>query len=117
LVLRPGVAALASRFPDCRVLSVAVEYTFWLDQKPEAFLRVREIARPAPVSTTSWHRAIAHVMETNAAALASLVIARDPAPFTTLIGGSSSGTNPLYNLWNRLRGRDTQLTMDHRTRR
>lgn len=117
LVIRPGTAALAARFTTCRVLSVSIEYHFWLDQKPEVLLRVQEVPRPEQSSTTSWHRALTQTMESNAAALASLVIARDPAPFTTLIGGSSSGTSPFYNLWNRLRGRDTQLTTEHRTRR
>lgn len=117
LVIRPGTAALAARFSTCRVLSVSIEYTFWLDQKPEVLIRIQEVPRPEPTSTTSWHRAITQTMEANAAALAALVIARDPAPFTTLIGGSSSGTNPFYNLWNRLRGRSTSLTTDHRTSR
>ncbi len=117
LVIRPGTAALAARFSTCRVLSVSIEYTFWLDQKPEVLIRIQEVPRPEPTSTTSWRRAITQTMEANAAALAALVIARDPAPFTTLIGGSSSGTNPFYNLWNRLRGRSTSLTTDHRTSR
>lgn len=114
LVIRPGTAALAARFTTCRVLSVSIEYTFWLDKKPEVLLRVQEVPRPEQPSTTSWHRAITQTMEANAASLAQRVMARDPAPFTTLSGGSSSGTSPFYNMWNRLRGRSTSLTTDHR---
>ncbi|MBU6413887.1 MAG: lysophospholipid acyltransferase family protein [Planctomycetes bacterium] len=115
--IRPGVSALAARFPTCRVVSVAIEYTFWLDQKPEVLIRFQSVPTPDPVSTTAWHRALTQVMTANSSALAALVQARDAAPFTTLIGGSGSGTNPFYNLWNRLRGRSTDLSTEHRTRR
>lgn len=114
LVLRPGAAALAAKFPSCRVVSVAVEYAFWLDQKPEVLMRVQNISTPEVISTTAWHRALTLGMQENAEALARLVIARDPAPFTTFLGGTGTGTNPFYDLWNRLRGKSTELSDAHR---
>jgi hypothetical protein len=136
LTLRPGAAALAAKFPTCRVFSIAVEYAFWLDQKPEVLLRVQPVAGPDQVSTSGWQRALTmrhgsnepeHSVSTsgwqraltmgmqeNGARLAALVMARDPAPFSTFLGGASSGTNPFYNLWNRLRGKSTELSTSHR---
>jgi hypothetical protein len=114
LVLRPGAAALAAKFPACRVFSIAIEYAFWLDQKPEVLIRVQPVAGPEPISTTGWHRALTMGMQENGARLAAMVMARDQAPFTTFLGGAASGTNPFYNLWNRLRGKSTELSTSHR---
>lgn len=113
-VLRPGAAALASRFAACSVLSVSVEYAFWIDQKPEVLVRIQEVPRPETPSTTSWQRSLTQAMQDNASVLARLVMARDEGPFTTLLGGASTGANPVYNFWNRLRGRSSSLTVDHR---
>lgn len=51
--IRPGAAALAARWErtagaksPVRVLSVALEYGFWVDQKPEIFMRFEEVTRP-----------------------------------------------------------------------
>jgi len=91
LTIRPGAAAIAAKHANVRVLSIAIEYAFHLDQKPEVFLRAQPVtlAPDRSPSTPHWHRAILAAMVDNAAQLASLVIARDPAPFTTLLGGKA----------------------------
>lgn len=101
IVVRPGAAAIAATMLTCRVLTVAVEYAFWLDKKPEVFLRCVPVG--AAGSTTAWQRAIVAAMRENAAALAGLVIARDPAAFEVLLG-SGAGINPVYDAWLRAKG-------------
>lgn len=105
---RPGTATIAARTPGVRLVSLAIEYVFWLDQKPEILLRAAEIPTPDKPTTPHWHRAIQHTMQHNADALASLAIARNPAPFQTLIS-SNSGINPAMNLWLRLRGKRPEI--------
>ena len=104
--LRPGAAAIAARVHPCRVVCIAVEYAFWLDNRPEIFVRAARCDQPAAApTTTSWHRAMHACMQGNAAALASLVIARDPAPFETLLGAGAATINPAVDLWLKLRGK------------
>ncbi len=125
--IRPGVAVLAAdaarAHPDARVVALAVEYAFWADQRPEILVRAREVpwperskrggpgagadADPSP-STTAWFRAVEGAMCDNAAALAQLVVARDAAPFETLLGGRAR-INPVYDAWLRLRGRSNSI--------
>ncbi len=106
--LRPGAAAIAARFPRCRAVVVAIEYAFWLDKRPEVFIRCAPAPMPADRSTPHCHRALTQAMMDNAAALARLVIARDPAAFTTLLGGGST-INPVYDAWLRVRGRSAAI--------
>jgi 1-acyl-sn-glycerol-3-phosphate acyltransferase len=105
--IRPGAASIAARTPGLRVFSLAVEYGFWVDPRPELFLRVAEVPGPSGVaSTASWHRAILAGMRANQAELGTLVRARDPAGFEAVVGGPrSGGTNPVYDLWLRVRGK------------
>lgn len=109
--LRPGVAAIAAAAVreglSPNVICLAIEYGFWIDQKPEVFLRV-EACPGAHDSTTGWQRAITGAMQRNSDQLAGAVMARDPAVFTVLSGGDSR-VNPLYDLFLRLRGKSASL--------
>ena len=68
LRLRPGTAAVLSRLEHAgtpvRAVSMAVEYGFGVERKPELFFRVAPVARPEPrdaeagVTTTDWLRAM-----------------------------------------------------------
>lgn len=107
VVPRPGAAAMAATLAPDRAVSVAVEYAFWVDQKPEIFLRAVEIDC-AEASTLGWHRRITDAMRANQAALAPLVRARDAAafePLSPMFAPKVTGTNPFYDLWLRLTGR------------
>jgi 1-acyl-sn-glycerol-3-phosphate acyltransferase len=108
--LRPGAAAIAAAAPECRVVAMAIEYGFWLDKRPEVFVRCAPVepAKAAVVSTADWQRALVSTMRENAAALAQLVIARDPSAFEVLLGGGGR-INPVYDAWLRLRGRSGSL--------
>lgn len=105
LVIRPGAAALAAASGEqTKVVSIAIEYAFWTDQKPEIFLRFEPV-HPQKPSTTGWHRALTATMKANQAELASLVIQRNPSAFVNLIGGEVSKTNPVWDLILKLRGK------------
>lgn len=102
--IRPGVASVAARHSQVRVVSLAVEMAFWLDKRPEVLCRACEVSAPEVVSTTGWTRAIGSAMQSNADALAELVRARDESAFTIITASKSGTVNPLYDLWLRLRG-------------
>lgn len=114
--LRPGAAAVAARSPSVTVVSVAVEYSFWSDRRPELFLRFARVGGKAD-STAGWTREMTAVMQQNADALAGLVIARDYAPFSPIMDASRGRINPLYDLWLRLRGRKGDIDAAVRTMR
>jgi hypothetical protein len=90
-----------------RAVALAVEYGFWVDQKPEVFVRAEPIDC-AEGGTIAWQKRIVTAMRANQAALAQLVRARDAAafePFAPSFRAKVSGTNPVYDLWLRLTGR------------
>jgi 1-acyl-sn-glycerol-3-phosphate acyltransferase len=107
IVVRPGAAALAAALKVDRAVSIAVEYGFWVDQKPEVFVRAEPI-ECGEGGTIAWQRRIVAAMRANQSALASLVRARDAGAFEPLAATFApkvSGTNPVYDLWLRLTGR------------
>jgi 1-acyl-sn-glycerol-3-phosphate acyltransferase len=134
VVIRPGAAALAAAFarrhpdaaPPLRAVALAVEYTHWHEQRPFACVRAAEVAMPsdpdAMSSTTKWHRAIQTTMRENATILAASVIARRPEAFVNVFesqGSHAGGTavNPVYDLWQRLRGKSARITPRESTHR
>ncbi|MCA9286741.1 MAG: lysophospholipid acyltransferase family protein [Phycisphaerales bacterium] len=102
--LRPGAAAVAAAHPMARAVVVALEYAFWQDQRPEAFLAAAE-CRPARRTMTGWHRTLQSSLQAEADRLALLVRARDPEPFETLVGDEQASIQPVYDLWLRVTGR------------
>lgn len=113
--VRPGAAAVAAELEGVRVVAIAIELAFWTDRRPEVLLRVTPVT--AGTSTLmGWQRAIQSAMEQNAAELARLVIARDPAAFELLVGGRGAATHPVYDLWLRLTGRGTMVEAARRGR-
>lgn len=110
--VRPGAARIAADATaaglDVRVISVAIEYVFWLDPKPELLIRV-EAVEPERTNTPGWLRATRSAMRTNAGALARLAMARDPAGFEHLLGDGRAKINPMYDWWLRLRGKRADL--------
>jgi 1-acyl-sn-glycerol-3-phosphate acyltransferase len=107
--VRPGVAAIAARCRVRRCVSIAIEYGFWTDQRPEIFLRAVDVPPPEGDSTTAWIRVITPAMQANSDELADAVASRDPARFTALLGAGQTRINPLYDLWLRLRGQNPAL--------
>lgn len=106
--LRPGAASIAAHCDSCSVLCISVEYAFWQDQKPEVFIRCASCEAERS-TTASWLRAMTRTMQHNGERLAELVIGRDPAPMRCIVGGSTARTNPVYDLWLRIRGKSGSI--------
>lgn len=113
LELRPGAAAIASRLDSAgrspRVVSLAIEFTFWEDRKPEVLLLANTCRPPERSTTSHWQRHMAESLGTAMRELADLSIARDPAAFETVLGRGASGVNPIYDAILRLTGRQTSI--------
>lgn len=113
--LRPGAAAVAARLdPSPKVVALAMDYCFWNDRKPELCMRVRrvEVEERAGVSpsTTDWMRAMTAAMQENQDTLTALVLQRNPDHWYQVIETRQhQSTNPVYDLWLRLRGRSGEL--------
>lgn len=119
LSIRPGAASIAAAFEEVDVVSLSIEYGFWLDQRPEIFLRAERCEAMADgrrPSTADWHRAMQASMQRSASRLADAVISRDPSRFETLAGAGSS-VHPVYDAWLRLIGRSGAIDGDGRSRR
>lgn len=112
---RPGVAAIAARHPGIPVVSIAIEYPFILDSKPEVCMRIERVPNPENPSTSQWQRVIRDTMQHNGERLAEQVITRDSTEWQPIIGAGKASVHPLYNLWLRMRGRSTAIKVDHRT--
>ena len=107
IAVRPGAAAMAAALHVDRAVALAVEYGFWVDQKPEVFVRAEPIDC-AEGGTLVWQKRIVTAMRANQAALAELVRAREATafePFAPSFAPKVSGTNPVYDLWLRVTGR------------
>lgn len=110
LNLRSGVGHLAARLTRGWVLPIAVEYTFWTESKHEALVRVGE---PLPFALFSrqgsgaggergkaWTARIEAALTASLDALNAEAQSRDPAKFTTLLGGSA-GVGGVYDAFRR----------------
>jgi len=115
-VPRPGAAALLASTTGMRAWSVAVEYGFWVDARPEVFVRAVEVPAPAEPRTASWQRALQEAMEANRVALAQLVRAREPAGFECVFGGDAVRVHPVYDAWRAVVGRSGGVETSHRSR-
>ncbi|MAH65516.1 MAG: hypothetical protein CMJ27_03875 [Phycisphaerae bacterium] len=103
--LRPGAAAIAAAVPNPpTVVTVAVEYVFWQDARPEMLVAVEACDPPAVGTTAGWHRRMSAAFAATSERLASAAIARDPDAFE-LVAGGAARINPVMDAWLRLRGR------------
>lgn len=111
--LRPGAAAIAAASPrPPRVVTVAIEYPFWQDQRPEVLIAVSTCEAPdsgtsSRPSTADWHRSMTAAMTDAAQRLRAAAIDRSPAAFEPVdrrLGGEAR-INPMMDAWLRLRGR------------
>lgn len=119
LEVRPGLAMVAARLSRMgavpRVIAMSLEYTFWIDQRPELLARVCDVPGPAsPQRATAWQRQIEAGMASNAAALCRFAMARSGDGMRTLIGARSGAVHPVFDAWARLRGRSTSIDLSGR---
>lgn len=107
--IRPGISSIAAVRPDAVIISVAFEYAFWTDQRPEVFVRASAVDRPEASSTAAWHRAITRSMRANAEALSEAVIARDPTRFVEPFERRGASVNRTYDTITKLRGQSAHI--------
>jgi len=88
LSLRAGVAHLARDFPQVIFLPLALEYCFWNESRPEALLC---FGAPVPGGGTvaACAARLTEGLTATMDTLAALAIARDPAPFLTVLHGAT----------------------------
>ncbi len=103
LNLKGGVGHLAAKLTRGWVLPVALEYTFWTESKPEALVRVGEplpmVSRETTASThgsKDWTQRIEVALTAALDGLNADAISRDPARFTTILGGTA-GVGGVYD--------------------
>ncbi len=114
VVPRPGLASVAASLVDVRAWSVALEYGFWVDARPEVFISVHAIEAPDDPRRAGWQRAWQLGMQANQDELAGAVAARDPTAFQAIEGGSRARVHPVYDWWLRVRGKSAGIAVDHR---
>jgi hypothetical protein len=104
LCLRPGIGHLLACAGQGMILPLALEYPFWEESAPEALAR---FGAPLPVSPAlarppgEWAALVEQELAATQDVLAREACRRDPAAFTTVLGGRA-GVGGLYDLWRRL---------------
>jgi len=106
--LRGGVGHLAALMPHVAIVPLAIEFPFWNDRLPEALAHFGPLVESdgSRRNAEEWTRTIEAALEQTQDRLAAAAMTRDATKFTTLLAGRS-GINPMYDLWQRLRGRRT----------
>lgn len=110
--LRPGIGHLAANIRPLTLIPMAIEYAFWQERLPEAFIRFGEpvLAHTSqdllnqstvPATAAHWTSHLADALRQQQLALTQNVISRDPARFTTLLAGRS-GVGGMYDLARRM---------------
>lgn len=107
LNLRPGVGHLAAKMAAGVVLPVAIEYAFWNERTPEAFVRIGEPIRVADhpgLAGKAWTNRIEDALTRTLDELDAEVTGRDPGKFDTILSGRC-GVGGVYDLWRRVKAR------------
>mgnify|MGYP001057115293 CR=1 FL=1 len=105
LALRSGVGHLAARLTRGVVVPLALEYAFWDERTPEALARYGEPVRVSDhpgLDGKAWTRLIEDRLTQTLDALNADAVSRDPARFTTVLGGRA-GVGGVYDLWRRVK--------------
>ncbi|HTR17303.1 MAG TPA: lysophospholipid acyltransferase family protein [Acetobacteraceae bacterium] len=101
--LRPGIAHLARTVPQAVLLPLALEYTFWNENRPEALLRFGEALPAAPdQGVAAWTELLAGSLTATMDRLAEDAMTRDAGRFHTLVHGRS-GVGGAYDTLRQVR--------------
>ena len=101
LGLKAGLAHLMARTPGAVALPLALEYTYWTEKTPEALAAFGAPSRGLGDAGT-WRAGLEHNLAATMDTLAAAGMARDPASFDRVIGGTA-GVGGVYGTWQRLR--------------
>jgi len=103
LRLEPGIAHILEVAPQASYLPLAIEYSYWLEKRPEVLLRFGRVipavelaGQRSSARLAVLERALTQTMD----ALAQDAIARNDAAFEILLVGEG-GINFFYDLWRR----------------
>jgi 1-acyl-sn-glycerol-3-phosphate acyltransferase len=112
LEFKPGLAALAARVAAsagaCRVLPLAIEYTFWDERLPECLLLAREPLHVSPAETAeSIEARLLSELQLAMQELKQMVMRRDASLFETIAHGRV-GPGGFYALGQRLKAMFTR---------
>lgn len=106
IVLEPGVGHLAARQRQGVIVPLALDYAFWNESHPEAFVRfgpLIDLAHPErPDTAADWTQHIQQAMQANQDALTEQVVSRDPSRFSAIFDGTT-GVGGVYDLWRRVK--------------
>lgn len=105
LGLRYGVGHLAARSPQAIVLPIAIEYAFWNERTPEAFVRIGDPIHVADFPNESgkqWTARIEAALTATLDALNGDAMSRDPERFSSLLVGRA-GVGGMYDFFRRVR--------------
>lgn len=107
LGLQNGLGALAAREPDAAFIPLAIEYSFWIEPRPEILMSFGEpiVPRNAPVRTVAeWTQDFSDALKTAQDELAASSCRRDAAEWVSLHRGKS-GVSRIYDAWRWARAR------------
>lgn len=103
VALRGGAARLMARTPDLIAVPLAVEYPFWSEKRPEALARFgTPLTSQAGETPEALAARLSGALEATMDQLATAAMARDPAAFRRICGGTS-GVGGVYGGWQKLR--------------
>lgn len=105
VVLKAGISHVPDWCPGAVFVPLALDYVFWDERKPELLVRFGPATTARELLACSARERIAilsDALEQTMDELAVEAIARDHAPFETLVSGTS-GVGGVYDGWRRAR--------------
>jgi 1-acyl-sn-glycerol-3-phosphate acyltransferase len=117
--LKEGVGHLVHRLTGVTIIPLALEYPFWKDRCPEALARFGipiSVSMGRQISPAAWTARIEQALQETQDRLSEEARRRDPAAFTTILGGTA-GVGGVYDLWRRSLAllRREKFQAEHRT--
>ncbi|HET9086117.1 MAG TPA: lysophospholipid acyltransferase family protein [Acidobacteriaceae bacterium] len=110
--LMRGLGALVRRLPRCRLIPLAIEYTFWDERLPEVLCNFGvpiEVGDGRERSADQWTQELASTLQVTLEELAGFAQTRDPKNFQ-VFASRTVGVGGIYQAWlharARLRGED-----------
>ena len=97
---QPGIGAIAQQLTQFSVSTVVLDYEFWSEKRPEAFISIRppeRIATGPGFDRKGFVRAMERKLEVHLDEWKRLREQRNPELFTTLLS-SRGGVSPVYDV-------------------
>ena len=103
LEFKAGLTALAARVPGCRLLPMAIEYTFWEEKTPEALLLLCEPVRADAFAPERLEAELVSRLERGMDELRGLAMARRAEGFDRVLLAGRAGVGGFYAFGQQLR--------------